>query len=354
MNANLLYPLHAAAGAVLRPADEPAPLLTYGDVPAEYEAANRGCALFDETDRGSVRVSGADAREFLHRLLANEVLPLGAGEGNRNLLLSPKGKVRFDVDLGVEDDGSYSLSTPPTDAAALSSALDMYLFTEDVQLEDLSEACAPLLLTGPEAPGIVERVLQTQAPECAHSTTLGKLDAVDVRVTLLSSFGKDALRVDAGPAHAEELWRALIAAGAQPAGRIVSDILRVESLSALPHVDITEEVYPQEARLEEAFSLSKGCYIGQEVVAKIDTYGGLNKRLCALALEHDDPVPSGTRLYRQDEESGEWRDLGVVTSWAYSFLDDKGRVLAYLKRRHQEPGTVFRLGEGPAVARVLA
>ena len=76
------------------------------------------------------------------------------------------------------------------------------------------------------------------------------------------------------------------------------DILRVEACSAAFGVDIDDTVYPQEARLEQAFNLEKGCYIGQEVVAKIDTYGGLNKRLCALA---------------------------------------------YVKRRHQEPGTSFRL-----------
>ena len=81
-------------------------------------------------------------------------------------------------------------------------------------------------------------------------------------------------------------------------------------------------MYPQEARLESAFSLDKGCYIGQEVVAKIDTYGGLNKRLVALKVSHDDPVARGTRLFRLDE--GEWRDLGVVTSWAYSFVLDTG------------------------------
>ena len=78
-------------------------------------------------------------------------------------------------------------------------------------------------------------------------------------------------------------------------------------------------------------------------MAKIDTYGGLNKRLVALRISHDDPVARGTRLFRDDE--GEWRDLGVVTSWAYSFVLDTGLVLAYVKRRHQAPGTVFRVGD---------
>ena len=134
----------------------------------------------------------------------------------------------------------------------------------------------------------------------------------------------------------------------------MADILRVEAGAARAGDDVDDTIYPQEARLERAFSLDKGCYIGQEVVAKIDTYGGLNKRLVALSVSHDDPVPRGTRLFRQTEEGGEWRDLGVVTSWAYSFELDTGLVLAYVKRRHQAPGTSFRLGDGPAEATVVA
>jgi folate-binding protein YgfZ len=112
--------------------------------------------------------------------------------------------------------------------------------------------------------------------------------------------------------------------------------------------EVTDEIYPQEARLDDAFSLTKGCYIGQEVVAKIDTYGGLNKQLFRLKVSHDDPVASGTRLTRELE--GEVRDLGVVTSWAYSFAADGGVVLGYVKRKHQDAGTVFQLGDSGATA----
>ncbi|MFT7486629.1 MAG: glycine cleavage system aminomethyltransferase T, partial [Candidatus Paceibacteria bacterium] len=83
-------------------------------------------------------------------------------------------------------------------------------------------------------------------------------------------------------------------------------------------------------------------------------YGGVNKLLCALSVSHSDPVPRGARLHRWSEEKQQWRDLGMVTSWAYSFEHDTGQVLAYIKRRHQEPGTVFRLEEGPSEATLLA
>jgi folate-binding protein YgfZ len=185
------------------------------------------------------------------------------------------------------------------------------------------------------------------AGEIARATFAGA--ALDVAATVVA--GSPGFRLDAGPERAAALWSALREAGARPIGLVARESLRVEAGAAAWGRDIDEQVYPQEARLERAFSLAKGCYTGQEVVAKIDTYGGLNKRLVALRVPHDDPVARGTRLHRLDE--GEWRDLGVVTSWAYSFVLDTGLVLAFVKRRHQAAGTEFRLGDGPATATIV-
>jgi folate-binding protein YgfZ len=131
---------------------------------------------------------------------------------------------------------------------------------------------------------------------------------------------------------------------------VARDSLRAERACALWGVDVDENVYPQEARLEEAVADDKGCFVGQEVVAKIDTYGGLNKRLFALAVAHDDPLPRGTRLLGASADE----DLGLVTTWAYSFALDGGIVLAYVKRRHQEVGTRFALSDGRGEATLLA
>jgi len=348
---SLLYERHEAAGAALRPRDESHPLLTYGEVPAEYEAAASGAVLFDETDRGLLRITGGDAAEFLHRMTSNVINGLEPGQGNRNLLLTGKGKILFDFDLARTEEG-YLVSTLPGIAETLQQKLDMFLFAEDVQLEDQSDSSAPLYLAGPQAGPLVSGLGAT-LPTDDHAWTSFELEGKAVRVTRLDSYGPEGYRLDGGPELAEPLWNALIEAGARPAGRIVADVLRVESCRAIWGQDVDETVYPQEARLEEAFDLSKGCYPGQEVVAKIDTYGGLNKRLFRLKVSHSDPVPRGARLCRHDADKDEWRDLGVVTSWAYSFPEDTGTVLAYVKRRHQEPGTVFRIDDGPAEATLL-
>lgn len=335
----------AAAGARIGARPEAPDLdavLTFGDVPSEYAAARERCVLFDATDRGKIRVTGHDATDFLHRILANDVRSLSPSEGNRNLLLTPKGKVTGLFDLS-RDEEWIELSCPPGTEESLAEAIDMFVFTEDVTLTACGETHAPLELAGPAARATASEALgvdATRLEELADHATLREPDGTTV--TAMRIAGLPGLRIDPGPGGVERTFDSLRDAGAVPAGIVARDILRVEFGSALFGVDVDENVYPQEARLEDAFSLDKGCYIGQEVVAKIDTYGGLNKLLLSLAVEHDDPIPRGTRLLSRDEER---RDLGVVTSWSYSFVLDTGLVLAYVKRKHQAPGTEFTLAD---------
>ena len=350
MKRSPLLDFHLAAGARLaaRPeAPEHAAPLFFGDVPAEYRAGREGAALLDASDRGRVRVSGPDAAEFLHRLLANHVLPLATGGGNLNLLLSPKGKVLFDFTLARDAQG-FELSTPPGRAAALAAALERYHFSEKLGIDDTSAGHAPLECLGPTARACIARLAGAPIELPAHHW---KAVAWGGSTLVVHSLARDAWRLDAGPQRARDLWEALRAAGATPAGLVARDSLRVEAGQALSGVDVDENVYPQEAGLDEAFALDKGCYVGQEVVAKIDTYGGLNKRLLTLRVEHSDPVPRGTPLLRTEE--GTRRELGLVTSWAYSFALDTGLVLAYVKRQHQEPGTAFDLGASGAHATIV-
>ncbi|MEW6072516.1 MAG: glycine cleavage T C-terminal barrel domain-containing protein [Planctomycetota bacterium] len=354
MRSSLLAPPPGLERARLAPRPE-APLfttlLTGGDVPAEYRAGREGVLLLDATDRGEVRARGRDAADFLHRILANRVRDLGPGEGARNLLLTPQGKVRFDVDL-LRDEEEIRLSTPPGAAAVLFAALEAYVFSEDLALADTTAQHAPLELAGPGAAPLVSRVFGAEPPAGPRAWRRMETSGGPVVVAAVSVAGGTGFRIDAGPERAVELWRAFLAAGAVVGGIAARDILRVEAVAALWGVDVDENVYPQEARLEDAFSLAKGCYTGQEVVAKIDTYGGLNKRLFPLRVDHDDPVPRGTRLLSGEE--GERRDLGVVTSWAYSFALDGGLALAFVKRKHQEVGTRFVLGDGSGTATIVA
>jgi folate-binding protein YgfZ len=319
--------------------------LAFGDVPAEYAALREGCGLLDETDRGLLRASGPEANEFLHRMLSNHVRGLADGEGNRNLLLSPKGKVLFDVELAIGSAG-VSLSTSPGRSEPLRAALDRYLFQERVTLAVDDAAHAPIDLVGPRAREIVERLTGTSPSERPRV----RVEHEGTSVAALPVLGSAGFRLETDPARVHALRERVLELGARPVGLVARDAFRAENGWALWAVDVDENVYPQEARLEEALADDKGCFVGQEVVAKIDTYGGLNKRLMALRVGHDDPVPRGTRLLGPSSDGD---DLGMVTTWAYSFALDTGIVLAYVKRRHQEVGTRFALGDGHGEAELL-
>lgn len=343
MNRSPLLELFQARGARLSDRPEApghATALSFGDVPGEYAAARGGCALLDTSDRGRVTAGGKDATDFLHRLLANYVKTLGSGSGNANLLLSPKGKVLFDFELQRHAE-HFELSTAPGRAPALLAALELYHFSEAVRFTDTSAAHAPLELSGPTADALVAQLAGARIELALHARRTLAWHGAELELVAL---GPATWRLDCGPARVAELWETLLGLGATPCGLVVRDSLRVEAGRALSGLDIDENVYPQEAGLEHAFALDKGCYVGQEVVAKIDTYGGLNKRLLTLRVDHSDPLRRGTPLSRTEE--GERRELGLVTSWAYSFALDTGLALAYVKRRHQEPGTVFELEGG--------
>jgi folate-binding protein YgfZ len=340
-----------AGGARVRATPLGPEVLAFGSVPDEYAAATARAALFDATTRGNVTVTGADAAAFLHRITANAVRTLAPGAGSANLLLNAKGKVLHTFQLLCTPQG-FELSTEPGRSAALLTELDRYLFSERVALADATDRHAPLELCGPEAFAVARAVCGIALPTASGASTEADSAFGRVRAVRCAVAGSDGLCLSVEPERVAALWHALVAGGATPAGRVVRDILRVEAGAAEWGADIDENVYPQEARLEPAFSLDKGCYIGQEVVAKIDTYGGLNKRLVGLRIPHDDPIARGTPLSRH--EDGEWRELGLVTSWAYSFALDTGLALAYVKRRHQEPGTRLRVGDGPHEGELVA
>ncbi len=341
----------AQGGAHPAPEGAPLPILTHGDVPAEYAAAVEGWALFARTNLETIELRGADTQAYLARILAGDLRSLAPGQSQRNLLLTSKGKVHclFDV---TRTDAGYGAVTAPGQGAALQQGLDTYHFGEDIQWHDVSADWAYFEITGSKALSELQTALSFEGDLTLGASVVPPAPWDGVRVSAATVAGRPGFRLRVARNQAAPLWQHLTAQGARPAGLVVFDSLRAESAYAVWGVDIDDSVYPQEARLEDAFSLSKGCYIGQEVVAKIDTYGGLNKRLMLLAVSDDEPVAAGTRL-AQANADGELRDLGVVTTWAYSFALDRGVVLAYVKRKHQAEGTRFQLVDSERTAAIV-
>ncbi len=196
MNESILLDLHRAAGARLR--EDPAGVLTFGDVPAEYAAAMEGCALFDATLVGAIDVSGADAVDFLHRITANDVRALAPGRSQRNLLLSSKGKVVFDFELYRQAE-RVRLAVAANRAKALADALEMYHFTEKVSFAVASDTSAPLDLVGARAADVVRAVSGLAEAPSERAWTSATVEGAPLFVATQPLAGSSGFRLYAGP-----------------------------------------------------------------------------------------------------------------------------------------------------------
>ena len=294
---SLLTPHHESQGARPSGPGAPLPILTHSSPPAEYQAATQTWALFDRGPRGLVHVTGKDAPAFFTRIISCDVRRLEPGQGTRGMLLTSKGKVQELFDLTRTTEG-FDLTLPPDRAESLIGGLDMYHFGEELKFSDQSGTRITFDAVGPKAQAALAQAFHVDVPEAPHTSIQVEHQGLPWRLTAQPIAGIPGFRLE-GPLQAtpdptgpgQALWSALLQAGATPAGLVAFDSLRAENAAGLWAADIDDSIYPQEARLEDAFSLDKGCYIGQEVVAKIDTYGGLNKRLMLLEVQDDDPVP---------------------------------------------------------------
>ncbi|MFT5461659.1 MAG: folate-binding protein YgfZ [Planctomycetota bacterium] len=344
MTPSSLLGLYLSRDIALTPAPEGRGLelpADHGNAVAELAAANSGAALFDASARGQLLLTGSDSGDLLQRILAGDVRSLAAGQIQENLLLTPKGRVRFS--FTVERHGDvFRLSTAPGDAGDLAKALDAFVFAEDVTFEEASAAHAPLELLGPGAAKILEALIGSPMDLAPGSHAEFTWNGATLAVAHCRVLGANGWRLDAAAEGVAALWQALAECGATPAGLDAREALRTQNVAALVGVELPSDgeqaPYPQEALLEDAFSLAKGCYVGQEVVAKLDTYGGLNRKLTAFEVDSREPIDSGTALLTNAGE-----EAGVVTTWSPVPGQDSARILAYVKVRQADAGP-FRAG----------
>jgi folate-binding protein YgfZ len=324
----------------------------FGNATDEYRRALESAALFDVSHRGKVQVTGKEAPQFLHNLCTNEIVRMPVGGGCEALLTNGHAKIvgaaNFYRVAGAEGE-SFWLDLAPGTATTVAAHLDRFHISEDVEITDRTRDFVQLHLAGPIAESVLAKLLRKLPPlgEYQHlSAEVDGIGTVDVRRTdALGVSGYDLLwsREASLP-----LWEALIGAGARPAGLEAYEVLRIEAGTPRYGVDIDDSNLPQEVgRSERAVSFTKGCYIGQETVARIRTYGHVNRTLMGLRFDGSIAFPPGTKLYREEQE------VGRVTSSAVS-LRFGAIGLGYVKRGSEQPGTKLqvRLSDGTGIAEV--
>ncbi|HJR42064.1 MAG TPA: glycine cleavage T C-terminal barrel domain-containing protein [Gemmatimonadaceae bacterium] len=308
----------------------------YGDIAAEYAALRRGAMLVDRSARGRSRVEGAKAAELLTGLVTNDVDALTSGQGLYAAALTPKGKIIADLRIFAEGE-RFLIDAPVRAQAGWMATLRKFVNPRLAPYRDASDTLRQIGVFGVRAREIVSLVLgvdvstlEAMAPY-AHATSERVADALVARVPDAGLEGYEIfLPADA---HAE-LWRALSDAGATPAGLLAWEVARIEAGRPEWGVDMDDNTIPQEANLEElhAISYTKGCYTGQEVVARVHFRGHVNRHLRGLLCGRAEPPPSRAEL---SDSSG--KAVGDVRSSALS--PRLGAIALAMVRREVEPGT---------------
>jgi tRNA-modifying protein YgfZ len=302
------------------------------DLESQYRAMREGVALVDP-GRATLRVSGADSVDFLQGQVTNDVEGLEPGLGCYALLLNPKGRILADMRVLMLDPDELLLDSEQHET--LRSTLSMYTIGRDARVADAEMSVRSLL--GPSAAS----ALGLEPPEAEHSHVQGRLGGVDV-LAVRTDAGVDLLfpTADAGSVEA------LLAEKASQRGlEEAAEIVRIESGRPRYGIDMTADNLPGEVGLEQrAISFTKGCYVGQEPVARMHHRGHPNRHLRGLRLSA--PAEPGAPL------QAEGKQVGAITSACVS--PALGPIALAIVRREVEPGAVVEVSSSNAAATVLA
>lgn len=313
----------------------------YGDSVAEHAAVRNGVGLADLSHRGKVRVTGEDRVKWLQSIISNDIVPLTPGHGIYSGFLTHKGKMLSYFRVYALPDALMVEDVGEIGDATFQAFRKFLLYGTKAKMENAAESWGLLLVSGPHAPTLIQK---TFGSDVLGLPLLGFLThAIDGHQAMLmrtEETGEIDIEILV-PAEGlrsvwEQLWTVGGPLGLKPFGTEAREMLRVEA--GLPQLgtELTEEIVPPEANLEgKAFSLSKGCYPGQEVVARMDTYGSVRRRMVALVLH--DPVlpPRGAKLF-----SG-GREIGWVSSAARSPSFGCSIALGFPLRDFTSPGTTL-------------
>ena len=315
-----LRDIQGAFGAVVE-ADVP---ISFGNDAAALQAAVSGVALYDRTHWGRVRVTDADRLSFLHNQSSNDFKILKPGQGCDTVLLTSTART-IDLLTAYVLADSVLLLTSPGQSQAVMSFLDRYIFFADkVTLTDVTTETVAFSLIGAASHALLEKLgagaIVGQA-NASHQTL--SLAGQDVLVAVGSGLATEGYTLIAAVEQAAHLWQSLVEAEAVPLGDRPWEQLRIQQGRPMPGHELTEDYNPLEAGLWRTISFNKGCYIGQETIARLDTYNGVKQQLWGVRLSQ--AIAIGTPVTLSGDK------VGTLTSITQA---DQGYLgLAYIRTK---------------------
>lgn len=334
---NSLRDVQVQSGATFT--DEYAVPATYGNDDLARAAADAGVALCDRSHWGRLRVSDRDRLRFLHNQTTNQIQQLQPGQGCDTVFVNSTGRT-LDLVMAYVEEDAVLLLTSPGQAKPLYDWMDRYIFFADkVTLTDETDTTIALTLLGPESASLLASLgvpdLQTAAYASHQKVDLA---GTSVRLAVGSGLSSPGFTLIAGVEDAIALWQTLIEAGCVPLGETLWQELRIEQGRPMPGAELTEDYNPLEATLWRAISFDKGCYIGQETIARLQTYQGVKQQLWGLRLSA--PAAVGTPLKIAGEK------VGLLTSCIETPSGAMG--LGYLRTKAGGKGLTVQVGDQTA------
>jgi folate-binding protein YgfZ len=313
----------------------------YGNTQNEYEAVRRaGAGLFDLSSRGRVELKGSDAIQFLNGMITNDVAKLENGTWMHAAFPNVQGRLLASARIARIGD-TFVLDTEAATAERMYQALERFTLAGDFRVRDLSHESVMLSIQGVGASKVIAEVLGEELD--ASQVATASIGGAQVMLWRATHTAEDGFDVITAVGDAAAVWNSFTAAGARASGYDALEILRIEAGIARYGVDANDSNVVLEVVDEDAaVSYTKGCYIGQEIIARIHWRGHVAKKLTGLVVESGKPAAHDARIKSRDEE----REVGRITSTVYSPELQKQIALGIVRYDHLTAGTEVRIFAG--------
>lgn len=331
-----LQEVQAAAGAIFEEAAQVKVPVSFGNDSAAIEAVREGVAICERTHWGRILVSDSDRLSFLHNQSTNDFQQLRSGQGCDTVFVTSTART-IDLATAYVTEDAVLLLVSPSRRQYLIDWLDRYIFFADqVKLQDVTSETAAFSLIGSKSNALLEQLGVSSIigqPYATHQSV--QLADVEVRVAVGSGLATPGYTLIMPAEKAANVWSFLVAAGSVPMGDRVWEVLRIQQGRPASEQELTEDYNPLEAGLWQTLSFNKGCYIGQETIARLNTYKGVKQYLWGIRL--DAPAEPGSVITVGEEK------VGKLTS--YTDTENGAFGLGYIRTKAGGAGLQVQVGE---------
>ncbi len=346
-----LHALHEERGAQMQERDGWLAPTIYQDARSEYEAVRTSAGVIDLSARGRIEVKGAEAVQFLNGMISNDIAALQTDTWMLAAFPNVQGRLvalTRVLCLLAPNTFLFDLESPTHDAVLKN--LMRFTFAGDFQVTDKADELALLSVQGKEAANILRRVFDDEAANIeAHQVRTVKFQDSTAHIIRATHTGEDGFDIFIEHAQAATLFDAFIHAGAKPFGYDALEILRIEAGIPRHGADYNEQNVVLETGLDEAVSYTKGCYLGQEIIARIHWRGHVARQITQLAFDDDLSVAPDTKLYSVTDD----KEAGRITSATLSPRLGKTVAIALVRYAYLALGTELKFTDETGTTRTV-